>query len=70
MLSLRLSNDVESRLNKLAETTGRTKTFYAKEAILKYLDDMEDTYIAINRLETPSKRISLEDVENELGLDD
>jgi len=70
MLSLRLSNDVESRLNQLAETTGRTKTFYAKEAILKYLDDMEDTYIAINRLETPSKRISLEDVENELGLDD
>lgn len=70
MLSLRLSNDVESRLNQLAETTGRTKSFYAKEAILKYLDDMEDTYIAINRLETPSKRISLEDVENELGLDD
>ncbi|MCP4990005.1 MAG: TraY domain-containing protein [Colwellia sp.] len=70
MLSLRLSNDVESRLNQLAETTGRTKTFYAKEAILKYLDDMEDTYIAINRLETPSKRISLEDVENELSLDD
>jgi len=70
MLSLRLSNDVESRLNQLAEATGRTKTFYAKEAILKYLDDMEDTYIAINRLETPSKRISLEDVENELGLDD
>ena len=70
MLSLRLSNDVESRLNQLAETTGRTKTFYAKEAILKYLDDMEDTYIAINRLETPSKRISLEDVETELGLDD
>ncbi len=70
MLSLRLSNDVESRLNQLAETTGRTKTFYAKEAILKYLDDMEDTYIALNRLETPSKRISLEDVENELSLDD
>ena len=70
MLSLRLSSDVENRLNQLAKTTGRTKTFYAKEAILKYLDDMEDTYIAINRLETPSKRISLEDVEKELGLDD
>ena len=70
MLSLRLPNDVESRLNQLAETTGRTKTFYAKEAILRYLDDMEDTYIAINRLESPSKRISLEDVENELALDD
>ena len=69
MLSLRLSIDVENRLNQLAESTGRTKSFYAKEAILKYLDDMEDTYVAIDRLEKPSKRISLEDVEKELGLD-
>ena len=68
MLSLRLSNDIESRLSKLAETTGRTKSFYAKEAIVKYLDEMEDTYIAIDRLEKPAKRISLADVEKELGL--
>jgi RHH-type rel operon transcriptional repressor/antitoxin RelB len=70
MLSLRLSNDIESRLDALAETTGRTKSFYAKEAIVKYLDEMEDTYIAINRLEKPAKRVSLEDVEKELGLDE
>jgi RHH-type rel operon transcriptional repressor/antitoxin RelB len=70
MLSLRLSNDIETRLGKLAETTGRTKSFYAKEAIVKYLDEMEDTYIAINRLEKPAKRVSLADVEKELGLDD
>lgn len=70
MLSLRLSNDIEKRLSELAETTGRTKSFYAKEAILKYLDEMEETYIAINRLEKPAKRISLDDVEKELGLDE
>jgi RHH-type rel operon transcriptional repressor/antitoxin RelB len=70
MLSLRLSNNIESRLDELAETTGRTKSFYAKEAIVKYLDEMEDTYIAINRLEKPAKRVSLEDVEKELGLDE
>lgn len=70
MLSLRLSNDIETRLGELAETTGRTKSFYAKEAIVKYLDEMEDTYIAINRLEKPAKRVSLADVEKELGLDD
>ncbi|WP_448214315.1 type II toxin-antitoxin system RelB family antitoxin [Colwellia sp. MEBiC06753] len=70
MLSLRLSNDIETRLGELAETTGRTKSFYAKEAIVKYLDEMEDTYIAINRLEKPAKRVSLEDVKKELGLDD
>lgn len=70
MLSLRLPNDIEKRLSELAETTGRTKSFYAKEAILKYLDEMEETYIAINRLEKPAKRISLDDVEKELGLDE
>jgi len=70
MLSLRLSDDVETRLTQLAEATGRTKTFYAKEAINRYLDEMEDTYIAISRLEKPGKRMLMEDVEAELGLDD
>lgn len=70
MLSLRLSDDVETRLAQLAEATGRTKTFYAKEAINRYLDEMEDTYIAISRLENPGKRMLMEDVEAELGLDD
>lgn len=70
MLSLRLSNEVETRLAQLAKTTGRTKTFYAKEAILKYLDEMEDTYIALDRLEKSAKHVSLADVEKALGLDE
>jgi len=69
MLSLRLSNDMETRLAKLAETTGRTKTFYVKEAIHRYLDEMEDTYIALSRLENPGKRVSLDDVEKMLDVD-
>lgn len=69
-LSLRLSNEIESRLSLLAETTDRTKSFYAKEAIIKYLDEMEDTSIAIDRLEKPTNRVSLEDVEKELGFDE
>ena len=48
MLSLRLPIEIESRLMQLAKSTGRTKTFYAKEAIIKYLDEMEDTYIALS----------------------
>jgi RHH-type rel operon transcriptional repressor/antitoxin RelB len=69
MLSIRLSDDVEARLAQLAETTGRTKTFYAKEAINRYLDEMEDTYIALSRLESPSKRVSLDEVEKMLDVD-
>ena len=69
MLSLRLPTEIESRLMQLAQSTGRTKTFYAKEAIVKYLDEMEDTYIALNRLEKPAKRWSLDDLEQELDLE-
>lgn len=67
MLAIRLPEDVENRLTQLATKTGRTKTFYAKEAILEHLDDMEDKYLAINRLENPSKRWSLDELE--LGSD-
>lgn len=44
MLAVRLSAEVEQRLTKLAERTGRTKSFYAREAILLYLADLEDHY--------------------------
>lgn len=42
MLAIRLPEDIELRLNNLAKKTGRSKTFYVREAILEYLDDLED----------------------------
>ncbi|MBF0292804.1 MAG: TraY domain-containing protein [Nitrospinae bacterium] len=51
MLALRLPPDIEKRLDSLAKKTGRTKTYYAREAILRHLEDMEDIYIAEKRLE-------------------
>jgi RHH-type rel operon transcriptional repressor/antitoxin RelB len=50
MLAIRLPAEVETRLEALAQATGRTKTFYAREAILEYLDDLEDLYLAEQRL--------------------
>lgn len=69
MLAIRLPEDIENRLKALADETGRTKTFYAKEAILEHLADMEDKYLALNRLENPGKRWSLDELEQELDLD-
>ena len=43
MLAIRLPPEIEARLAALAEATGRTKTFYARQAILEHLDDLEDT---------------------------
>jgi RHH-type transcriptional regulator, rel operon repressor / antitoxin RelB len=45
MLAIRLPEELETRLDKLAAKTGRTKTYYAREAISEYLDDLEDYYL-------------------------
>jgi RHH-type rel operon transcriptional repressor/antitoxin RelB len=68
MLAIRLDSETESRLARLAKMTGRTKTFYAREAILKHLEDLEDIYLATQRLQRPAKTYSAKDVKRELGL--
>ncbi len=72
MLAIRLPADVENRLDALAQATGRTKTFYVREAILEHLDDLEDLYLAEQRLIEAragrSKSYTLEEVERSLGL--
>ena len=70
MLAIRLKPEIEDRLESLAKQTGRTKTYYAREAILKYLDDLEDQYLALHRLENPEKRWALEDLEKNIDLGD
>lgn len=69
MLSIRLDPDTEKRLAALAAKTGRTKSFYAREALLEHLDEMEDRYIAIDRLENPARRWSLEELEGDADVD-
>jgi len=49
-LSIRLPGDVEDRLKNLATRTGRTKSFYITEAITEHLEDLEDLYLAEQRL--------------------
>jgi RHH-type rel operon transcriptional repressor/antitoxin RelB len=41
MLALRLPDEIERRLAALAKRTGRSKSFYAREAILEHLDELE-----------------------------
>lgn len=49
-ISLRLPADVETRLQQLAERTGRSKTRLAIEAVCEHLDDLEDLYLGEQRL--------------------
>lgn len=70
MLIIKLPKNIERRLTKLAEKTGCTKAFYAREAVLAYIEDLEDIYISKQRLQKPSKRYPQEEVEAALGLGD
>jgi RHH-type rel operon transcriptional repressor/antitoxin RelB len=51
MLAVRLPQSIEKRLEKLARRTGRTKTYYVREAILQHLEDLEDMYLAERALD-------------------
>lgn len=74
MLAIRLPQEIENRLDELARVTGRSKTFYAREAILEHLDDLEDLYLAEQRLidlrAGRTQAISLDDVMIAHGLAD
>ena len=70
MLAIRLPDAIEKRLASLAAATGRTKTALAREAILEYIDDLEDLYLAESRARLNRKTIPLSEVERELGLAD
>lgn len=70
MLAIRLPDDIETRLASLAAETGRTKTALAREAILEYIDDLEDLYLAESRARLNRKAVPMADLERELGLAD
>jgi RHH-type rel operon transcriptional repressor/antitoxin RelB len=57
--------DIEKRLEELAASTGQTKSFYAREAILAHLDEFEDASVARQRLAAGGARVSLEAIEEE-----
>lgn len=74
MLTIRLSAEMENRLNVLAEATNRPKSFYVREALERSLEDIEDVYLAETALErfraSEERAISLEELEERLGMAD
>lgn len=74
MLAIRIPAEVMNRLDSLAALTGRTKTFYVREAILEHLDDLEDLYLAEREREEVragrSVPVALDAILKEYGLTD
>jgi RHH-type transcriptional regulator, rel operon repressor / antitoxin RelB len=69
MVNARVSKEIEERLEELARLTHRSKSFYVREALKAYMEDLEDYYISLERLaDKSSKRYTLKEVEKKLGL--
>jgi len=74
MIAVRIPEEVEDRLARLAKLTGRTKTFYVSEALEEHLDELEETYLAERVLEEArsckEETVSLDSLIEKYGLDD
>jgi RHH-type transcriptional regulator, rel operon repressor / antitoxin RelB len=73
-MSLRLPAEIEDRLAALAALTGRSKTFYATEAIIEHIDDLEDAHLSARIVERvragTESRVPLNQLLAEYGLAD
>jgi len=72
MIAVRLPEDIEGRLDKLAARTGRTKTFYVREAIIEHLEELEDAYLAEKTIAEiragKQKTVTLDELAAEYGI--
>ena len=70
MLAVRLDQKTETRLERLAKETNRTKSYFVKRAITAFLDEMEDKLIAVARIEQERPTFLTSDqLWDELGWD-
>ena len=69
MLAVRLDSNMEEKLNQLSKETGRSKSYYVKEAIGNYLEEREEYLYALAILEKQEPRITLAEMRKELGLE-
>jgi RHH-type rel operon transcriptional repressor/antitoxin RelB len=67
MFTVRLPPEIEQRLDALAKKTGRSKSYFAREAIVRQIEDIEDTYLARRRRQRGGSRVTLESLERDLA---
>lgn len=72
--SVRMSDETAEKLDKLSRLTGRSKSYYLREAIESSIDQLLYEYTLLNEVEAiragKAKTYSLEEVKAELGLED
>jgi RHH-type rel operon transcriptional repressor/antitoxin RelB len=73
MFAVRLPEELEARLNHLSSETHRSKSYYVKKALQKFLDEQAEYEFAAvaykDFLESGRKTTSFDDVMKENGLE-
>lgn len=73
-LNIRIPDSIAERLGQLAEDTGRTKSYYVRQALEEKLAELEDYYLALQSLENveagKSRVWTQAEIEGESDLDD
>lgn len=64
MLSVRLPENIERKLDTLKQETSKTKAYHVREALQVYFEELEDKHVALERLAQPSMRWTLAQVES------
>ena len=69
MLAVRLDPTMDEKLSRLAQETGRSKSYYVKQAISDFLEEREDYLLALAVLERGETKRPLSEVRRDLGLE-
>ena len=72
--TIKLPEQLDFRLSRLAQATKRTKSYFIREALERVIEDMEDAYLAETEyeefLKSGEQPISIEEMEKKLDLAD
>jgi predicted DNA-binding protein len=68
-VQFKIPTKLHERLQQLSETTGQSLDVLIEEALIDLVSEYEDAFSAAERLKTGGKRILIEHLEKELGLD-
>lgn len=74
VMTVRLPEELNLRLSRLAKVTKRTKSYFIREALERLIEDLEDVYFAETEyeefLKSKEQAVPIEEMEKKLGLAD
>lgn len=65
---VRLDAELEDRLNELVEATGRSRSYYVRQALEEFLEDRADYLLALSMLEKNEPTMGIDELRRKLGL--